>query len=275
MIAKHKKIYIVIIFCLTAIFMTIILSIKPKVPEKAKDVVADLDYSNYNTTPTATSSKDWANVLNKIGPSVSTTTDSLPEDATLTARLAKDIFARYLQIASKDHSVTDQETQQIVDALLNTPEYTEGIRGVSYVKSNLHIVGDSSLPALKKYSDTVNTIFDGGMNQIKTKNSIAFIINDALTSQDPKKIEGLDTFIKGTKYVLDNLLKMNVPSELADLHLQLVNAVSNIYSDVQSMRETFNDPVRGYIGAGKYPQDTDQAQAIIIRISNYIINKSK
>lgn len=273
--ANHKKIYVVLILCIAVIFSTIILSAKPKMPVDTTEAVVSLDTTAYDPVSTATSSKGWTNLLNKVATGNASTTDALPEDATLTAKLAKDIFARYLQVASKDHSVTEQETTDIVNSLLSTPEYTDGIRGAVYVKSNLHVVAEGTPETLKKYSDAVNAIFEGGMSQIKTKNSIAFIINDALISQDPQKIVGLDTFVKGTKYVLDNLLKMNVPSDLVSLHLQLVNSVSNIYSDVQSMRETFNDPVRGYLGANKYPVDTDQSQAVIVKISNYILSKTR
>ncbi len=270
---SHNKIYVVLIICISIIASTIILSRRAPLPEKRGGDTLLLENTDYASSLGTTTTVDWVKTLSKINPNLIATTTSAPEEMTLTDRFARDVFARYLDIASADHEVTDEEEASIVNTILSNQEYVNGIRGVIYIEQNLKIIGPSTNVTLAQYSTTVNKIFADGLAKIKSKTPIAQLVNDAVTNQDQKKIAEIGTYVTGTKYVLTSLLATKVPSDLAQLHLKLVNSVSNVLSDLEAMEKAIDDPVRGYIGMTKYPLDTEEAQGVIYQISAYYRSK--
>lgn len=274
----HKKIYAVAVICVGAIVSAFLLARKPDFSKIQSNQNLNLEHSGVElNTESTIENKDWGNLLAKIeSPSKTGGAEiDIPEDGTLTARLARDLFSRYLTVAKSGQDIPEEESAKIIDAILASPEYTQGSRGVVYVESNLKIGPVSNTETIKKYADDVNRIFKTGMDSIKANEGIGTIINLALANQDETKIAKLDPFVIATRTVLKNLVSVNVPIDLVKLHLELVNSVSNVLSDLESMRETFNDPVRGFIGATKYPQDTDDTQIAIQKITSYYLNKIK
>ncbi len=78
------------------------------------------------------------------------------------------------------------------------------------------------------------------------------IFKDAINSASEIKLAKLDPIIFLNKSFLMDLLNMNVPEKAVKVHLALMNASSNLLSDLEGMRVVFVDPVRSLTAAGQY-----------------------
>jgi type 1 fimbria pilin len=78
------------------------------------------------------------------------------------------------------------------------------------------------------------------------------ILEKALNSDDASQLTKMDAYITANQAFINDLLNINVPSDASKLHLELLNASSDILSNMQSMRNTFVDPVTGMAGMSQY-----------------------
>jgi hypothetical protein len=98
-------------------------------------------------------------------------------------------------------------------------------------------------------------------------------VNDSLNREDQNNILKLDSFIEANKLVIKDLLSMDVPSDLAGLHLKLVNSCSKTLADIEGMKMTFTDPVRSFIALNQWISDTQNFQDSLSNINSYYAQK--
>jgi hypothetical protein len=197
---------------------------------------------------------DWQKILVNVDSSKSTTTiltmdnSSLLDETTLTAQMSRDFLSQYL-LAIKKGSVTPEESAKIAEITLSTPGYTNLV-GVKYVSTNLHVTTKSDSFSLQIYKNAVNQVLKDKSSQLKE--DPASIFQDAINSASENKLKKLDPIILLNKGFLNDLLNIEVPQKAVGVHLALLNASSNILSDLEAMRVVFTDPVRSLSAIGQY-----------------------
>jgi hypothetical protein len=126
---------------------------------------------------------------------------------------------------------------------------------------------------LKKYGDRINEILKTRIENIKTREGVIKIVNDSLAKDNENNLIKLDSIMEANKLIIKDFLAMDVPSDLKNLHLRLLNSTSKTLADIEGMRMTFTDPIRSYIGLNQWVDDTQNLQNAIIDINNYYIEK--
>jgi hypothetical protein len=169
-------------------------------------------------------------------------------EGTLTDQISKDFFAQYLIVKKNSGTVTTQDTVQIVQNTLKLPQYTQ-VSTVTYKMSNLNIdTQNTKTPA--QYSADLNAIITKEKPQ--NPQDGYKIVAEAIKSNKPDTLKKLDPMITTYKAVISDLVELPVTKEAATLHLTLLNSVSNLLSDLEALRVTFDDPVKAFPAVSQY-----------------------
>ena len=78
------------------------------------------------------------------------------------------------------------------------------------------------------------------------------IVAKAVQTNNEKELVKLDLMIHTAKTLIKNLLSIEVPQDAVVVHLGLLNTSSTLLSNLEAMRVTFSDPVKGFVGASQY-----------------------
>ena len=91
---------------------------------------------------------------------------------------------------------------------------------------------------------------------IKQKSENEFeIFNKALSNNDPDYLTKIDPIVNSYKGLLEDYIKMRIPSSALEVHLELVNSLSAVLADELGFQGVFNDPILGYDRFSTFPAD--------------------
>lgn len=272
--SNPKKVYAVLIICLALIASSFILSRKPQIKTSSESIDATNTINLDVTADAKTSNPDWSNMLTKTVKNISSTSTGDikygPDDFNpnlVTARMARDVFYEYLQ-AANNGSISQDQIDEIVNKTLSNPDYSIA-PGVTYTKTNIKITSDNTTDAYKKYSQQFNLILSKRMQEVKTLNDPMAIMIKLSQSDDPKKLLDLDKIISATKGLIEDLVKLPVPSSIQQLHLGMINASSALLTDIQAMRNINADPVSSLIAIKSYGQHYSDFIGALGNINNF------
>ncbi len=162
---------------------------------------------------------------------------------------AKKLFAQY--VASKeegdDTSATDTQ-QYIVNQVLSDGTLLPAAK--VYDKSALSITSVNSSAALTKYGNDIALVFNTHTTNV-TSNELT-IVQDSLDKNDPTILKQLDPIIANNQSILNALLAIKVPSSVADLHLALINSISEILFIDQGFTKVYSDGLVSLQSVGLY-----------------------
>ena len=190
------------------------------------------------------------------------------DETTLTAQMARDLFSRYLLVAKQGKNLSEAEMTKIADDVLASPEYTKS-SGVVYLESDLRITQKRDKATMDRYKVILNQYLSDGIKSIENKGNVATIVNTAIVDGDEKKLVELEPFVSAFRIVTSEVLKMEVPSTLVNLHLKLLNTSSNLTANIEAMRGMLYDPVKGFIGANKFSDNFVEFEIALENINTY------
>jgi hypothetical protein len=245
---------------------------------------ADIAVATTSSMENSNSTTDTVNWQNILGTVQSTTTvasglsgtSGTDDDTTMTSQLAKDFFGRYL-LAQGEATQNGEDTtngldtdtsDQIANDVLSSGTYTAN-QAVVYTAQNLNVQTNSDKTTVENYIDTLAKNAQQMENGDNQNGNEVDIINGAILNQDQNKITKLDPIITSYQTLLSNMLKVPVPADVVGLHLQFVNYVSDVLSDLQSIRQTFIDPVRALAAVNVYKQDYTNMNLDSLKLEAY------
>lgn len=169
-------------------------------------------------------------------------------DETLTERVSRDFFSRYLIAKQQNKDITPEEAsliaQQVVaniPAVIETKEY--GIKDITITPDNSE---QSRLAYAKQMSDV---LVNNSPQFTETSLEIVGRLIQNPTESDKKK---LATILASYKTILSKTLTLAVPSTVVPEHLVYINTLSSIYSNLAEIEQLTNDPIRGYVAYSHY-----------------------
>ncbi|MFZ2621212.1 MAG: hypothetical protein WAX85_01810 [Minisyncoccia bacterium] len=264
-----RKILTVLIICIATITSTWILLRIPKNTSSGIQNSESVTVSSYRNI-TATTSDDWKKVIidfNEKNQNVTTNTN-LPEVITLTSALAKDIFARALMMAKGGGAPNEENMNKMMQSILSSPEYLKN-GGALYIVSNLHVTDKNDKFTEAKYKETFEKSLYERMKQAEGKDDPMAILVRASEENNEKIIMEMDPIIKANKDFINDLLNMEVPISVVKIHLDILNAASDILANIEDLRLTFEDPVRSLRGLSQYTQHLDNFTTSLQNMISY------
>lgn len=247
-----KKILVTLIICIAILSSVSIFewrtNIKILNPNKENIVV---DNSATNNGANA-NQKNWQGLLSEMTGTTTILSDSngVPIDPNnLTAQMAQSYFGQFLMLSQNGGQVTESDANQIAQNTVSASDLS--IQAKVYTTKDINIKPTNTQNILNYFS---------GIDKSFTNNSIIFkeseldILNQAVVSGKQSDIDKLDPIIAGYKKILNGLLKIPVPSEATGLHLELLNSISVVTVDIESMKSTITDPVKGLVSIKQFQE---------------------
>lgn len=178
---------------------------------------------------------------------------------TTTDILARNLLVDYalLQTKSATTTISDADAQMLAQSLISKIEMP---RGVVYTLKDLNISNDNSEAALATYSKSV----EGAMKAFTSVHTIneLTLVSSALTTKDSQKLEGLANIATQYAKLKRSLLAIKTPSDIAPLHLRLVQSYANIETMIVVMQKMFIDPMQGLAALTQYKKETTALEVL-------------
>jgi hypothetical protein len=175
---------------------------------------------------------------------------------TETAKIGRDLFINYIQAKQSGAELNDSTTQKIVEEAI-----TQKIKGVEVKTYSLSDLQTNSDGDFKAYGNKLGQTLTIGASQNPV--SEIEIVQKALATEDPTEIKKLDPIIAGYTKILNELVAISVPREVAGQHLNLLNSVSAMLSDIKNLRVVFEDPIVGLIGISSYYKNVESVRSAL------------
>lgn len=264
----NRKILTTIILCFGLVITVWLTESSKKTALVEKEFVQNKVLINIDTEK---SNYDWKKVLGDnsapVEPIVNLTQNSSSDsfdETNITNQISRDVLARYLLFVNTGKTLDQTESQKIVDATLSVPDYTK-TEYITYTVKDLKIVSNADL---KIYKEKLNVILKKRSTEIK-KDPLSVTL-EALESKKEARIKDLDKTIETGRNFVKDLLYLETPSSVTVLHLNLINSLSKVLADTESMRLIFQDSVRGLNGLGEYKTDLAKFQNSLNNINIYL-----
>lgn len=196
---------------------------------------------------------------------------TVDDDSTLTDQMSRDFLSQYLLTVKDGVEVTPEIADIIAKTTLALPEYNTS--GVIYLKTNLNISTKKDSESLNQYKEDINDILQNVYFNVKNDPMVVLIT--ALKKDSEEELKKLDPIILINKNTIKYLLGISVPEGAVNIHLDLINASSQILSDLESMRVVLSDPVRSFSALNKYPGNLNRYASVLSNLNIYLLNISK
>jgi type II secretory pathway pseudopilin PulG len=199
-----------------------------------------------------------------------TNSTSATAEATLTPTdmFSEDLFSKYASYQQAGADLTDPDTQQqLIGQVMADGTYIPSPK--TYDISDIKISSDSSTDAVITYSTNLQTIFEKDLGP-RHQDELT-IVQTSLDNDDPSILKQLDPTIASYTLLLKDLLAMRVPTNMADMHINLVNPLSELLFADQGFTQTYTDGLTSIQGLSEYKngaQDFSDALTAIIQYFN-------
>ncbi len=270
---NHTRVIATLIICVALLTSVTVYAKKDflfgQKPAQASSFVVDNSVTSTTDTSVNTSNADWRKTLVNLNVATDTSvqiiasqaasTDTNAQDNTLTAQMSKEFFSLYLADKKNGVTIDQNEAMNIANQTLNNLNITN--QGKQYGIKDIKVIQDSSNPAMAAYEQALLGAIKNNSSP-NAKDPIA-IISAGTTSQNDADLAPLDPIIKNYEGAIHDILLIPIPVKALGYHLVYLNTLSDLTSDIQSMRQILTDPVTGYVGFSNYQKDIVALQLAI------------
>ena len=238
---------------------------------------------------------DWEEILYGLDPTKKETTPGIPDSVALekmkadqtpgaetangnnqdtqnltkTDQFSKELLSTVAALdmgGSMDQSTVDQISSSLANEIQNsTPRKVFSL-------SDIKVINDNSLKAIKKYSDTLNAISKKYPDRENVMDVLQKFIADG-NNVDSSALLELDPIIAETQGALGEILKMSVPQSLTSLHLDFINAGEKLIENMSDMKLFDTDPVVAFGAMSQYESNANSFQSALIALASAVGQK--
>jgi len=188
-----------------------------------------------------------------------------------TDKFSQELFATVATLSQAGE--IDQETIDKLSDSLAVQIASSPIRKV-YAMKEINVLLDNSVEAIKKYDKATTDLskkyqFDA--------NSISILAESIINGEeiDAEKLTKLDPIIKEGKQMINELIRIPVPSEFADLHLKLTNAFERLVENLSDIRKFENDVMPALSAVSQYENNSIALEEAIKKLNELFVKKLK
>lgn len=175
--------------------------------------------------------------------------------ATTTAIIARKLLSEYVlyQKNTSNAEISDADAATIASSLIQ--EVTLPPKQ-QYKLSDLNISSNNSMSAGISYKNSLNTLVSRQAASEKTENELT-IVSQAMDSGDEATLEKLNTKVANYEQLIGNLLVLETPSSLAELHLNLLQSYETLRAATVGFQSILLDPAIGMAALTEYKSGVD------------------
>ncbi len=196
-------------------------------------------------------------------------TNQKPENITQTDQFSRDLFATVVML-NQNGEVDQATVDKLGSSLAENIQNSAPQKIFSLI--DLKISTDNSFQAIKKYSDTLDNIYQ----KISTKYTVIDVLQKFAPDEndvDVSALSGLNPIIKQISNSIDGMKKTEVPQSLALLHLDLINGLQRLEENLNDIKLYDTDIIVALGGISKYGQNAIALESIVDNLANAISKK--
>jgi hypothetical protein len=169
-------------------------------------------------------------------------------ESSLTDNFSKQFFAEYLKLR-EEGGIDEADKEKLINSFMESVQ-NEPIGGhETYKISDIKIIDDNSVAAVKQYGNQVGKVLDNFKNL--TGNEMD-ILRAAMEENRPEELNKLNLFASAYRKSADDFLKIQCPSSFSQTHLDLLNSFLAVEYAVIQSKKIFDDPIRAIQGIKLY-----------------------
>lgn len=214
----------------------------PQNPDTDGDGTPDGAEVKEGRNPTVTGPKDSL----ADHPLVPKNTGTNDPNLTETDKFARSIFSKYMTLKQGGVPMNANNQSGLIQNILQ--DQSLDVNAPIYSKKDLHLGADNAA-SIKQYSNDMAHILL--TYSIKSKDA-AIIARDSIVHSNPDEIKGLDPIIKSYSDILGHTLKVKVPPSASNVHIALLNSLSDMIKTIKNMRVVNSDPLLSLKGFAHY-----------------------
>ena len=203
--------------------------------------------------------------MNEGADSTATTEENLTE----TDKFSRELFTTIVTLNQAGE--VDQATAEKLSAALSDQITNYAPRKI-FLASEIKIIEDNSAGAVEKYILKIGDIF----LKYPADSSVIDILQEFVGDGENDNVAALselDPIVEQTSGAIDEMIKMNVPSELATLHLELVNILERVTENLSDIQFFDMDPIVAMGAISQYEANITAFGLITLELVNTIKEK--
>lgn len=180
---------------------------------------------------------------------------------------ARNFFSKYMELrqmgVSGDKASQDELVSEVIhnDIIFPSPKV--------YTMKDIIVSNSLTTPdSTKKYGNDTGLVFK--MNPITGRDE-SVIAKESIDKGDPSILKEIDSNLNAYKNILAGLLKVQVPSDMAKMHLAIINSMSEFYFIASSLRESDKDAIKGIAAVSKEIDAAKTLESALVAVRNYLI----
>lgn len=192
--------------------------------------------------------------------------EEIPDGWTKTDVLARDFFAKFFTL-QQSGNLNQENKDKLTESFLAGMEQEKILD--QYKISDIKTVNDNSKEAMKLYGSKLEGVFN---SHIIPENEL-IIFERAIKNQDKKEMQKLEPIAAAYYKASQEILAIEAPSSISELHLNLINNFFNIAKCIERMGTSFQDPVNALAGLKLYQKNIQSSYSILTEFkSRSILN---
>lgn len=215
----------------------------PKNPDTDGDGTLDGDEVKLGRNPAVAGPNDSIADHPISGPANPSLTDP---KLTETDRFARSVFTKYMTLKQGGMPMTGDNQASLVQSMLQ--DQSLDVDATVYSKKDFTLTSDSDL-SLKQYGNSMAHIL---MTYSIASKDAGVIARNSIDHNNPDEIAEMDPLIKSYDTILTQIRKVKVPPSALNVHIGLVNSLSDLLATIKSMRAMYVDPLRSLKGFTHY-----------------------
>lgn len=238
------------------------------------DGIPDWEESLWGTDPTkkeTTPGIPDTDAIAKLKAQSSNGTNVNTDDTNLTQtdKFSREFLATVTTLSANgalDQTTVDKLSSSLADRIQNTAP-----RKV-YTLNDVKITQSDASTIVQKYYSNLNSIFK--------KNSLTYTVVDVLQkfegdgeNIDVSALNMLDPIIQQTNGYIAGMQKMDIPQSLANLHLNVLNALERIIENISDIKQYNTDVIVSLTGINQYDQNSTLLNSALENLDNAIAQK--
>lgn len=236
---------------------------------------------------------DWEEPLYGLNPNKKETTPGTP-DSTAIAKMKMD-QGKSLESTNKDENLTETDkfsrelfstiatlnqngtmNDQTIDGLSNSlvKQIQDSTSGKVYTYADINITNDNNLKTTIKYNDSLKSISPENPVKYSAKDVLEEFVSEK-NNFDTRILSKLDPITNQTDKLIAGMLKITVPQYLAQAHLDFINNMEQVNSNLKDFKFFDSDPILALRGISKYGENSQSleiANKNLIKIINDKLN---
>ncbi|MDD4989187.1 MAG: hypothetical protein PHV42_02050 [Candidatus Pacebacteria bacterium] len=215
-----------------------------------------------NTAPTGTTPNDTITKAVAIKKIIENSGD---ENLNATDKLSRAFLAEYLGTKPSSGVMSDADKSALIGTLA-----ANSITQSTYKhhdSTELKILEDGSQAAIKNYGNILGKIIITN-TRAKLENETS-ILQSALTSGDKTILSGLDPIIARYRTIIEQGMKISIPPTATVLHLNFINALTDLAESINNMKVVFEDPLTTLNSLSAYSRAEIELEQSIRDLNDY------